>query len=97
MKRNVPELPFTVLDDNGERQTLSLKAIGAYTLIASLDEGRGATFKQLRACKKGGVTVLRSALDELESLGLIYRRIVRDENGRHAGTYYDFCEEPKNE
>lgn len=90
MQQDISKPPLSVLDKHGEWRALSLKAIGVFTLIRSLDEGQGATFNQLNDCNPGGVTVLRGALKELELLGIIRRRIVREENGRHAGTYYDF-------
>ena len=68
---------------------LSLKAMGLVLCIVKLNsEGKDMSIQAIKSVCKDGDMSIRSALNELEDIGLLVRKQVRDKNGKLAGCKY---------
>lgn len=88
---------YTVIDNSVFRnKELSLKAKGLLCQMLSLPDGWKYSLNGLTALSDDGITVIRSALNELENQGYFKRHRLY-ENGKLAGVEYIISETPMSE
>ena len=76
-------------------KNISLKAKGLLSMILSLPDGWNYTTRGLAAISKEGVESIGTTLKELEKVGYLDRKQVRDEMGRIRDVEYTIYEQPK--
>lgn len=94
--RNKTQKGYTVVNNyaiNDKR--LSLKAMGLLVKMLSLPDYWDFSEAGLVAIVKDGQSAVRSGLKELESLGYLLRRRVKDENGRFTDCEWEIYETPQ--
>ena len=94
--RNKTQKSYTIVDNyalNDKR--LSLKAIGLLVKMLSLPDYWDFSEAGLVAILKDGQSSVRNGLKELESLGYLVRRRVKDESGRFTDCEWEVYETPQ--
>lgn len=94
--RNKTQKGYTIVDNyalNDKR--LSLKAMGLLVKMLSLPDYWDFSEAGLVSIVKDGQSAVRSGLKELESLGYLVRRRVKDESGRFADCEWEVYETPQ--
>ena len=87
---------YTIMSNHHLRnKTLSLKAKGLLSQMLSLPEGWNYTLKGLSQINRESVDAIRSAIQELEKEGYIFREQQRDDRGSFASNVYVVYEQPQ--
>ena len=97
--RNEVNKNFTIIGNYIlQSTTVSLKTIGMYAKLASLPDNWKFTEEGLVTICKDGLTSVKTALNELEELGLLLRFRRRNQDGTLGeSVYYLFAEPASNE
>ena len=96
--RNESSKNFTILNNYILQSCfVSLKAIGLYAKLVSLPDDWSFSEAGLVAICKESRNTVRSALEELENLGLLFRYQIRDENGKMGEMVYYIASVPMSE
>jgi len=86
---------FTVMSNyHLQDVNLSLKAKGLLSMMLSFSDKWNYTIRGLATICKEGVEAIRTGLKELEKIGYLIRRKLRDESGRIIDTEYTIYEWP---
>jgi len=86
---------FTVMSNYHLQDTnLSLKAKGLLSMMLSFSDKWNYTIRGLAAICKEGVEAISTGLKELEKIGYLIRRKLRNESGRIIDTEYTIYERP---
>jgi len=87
---------YTVMSNHHLRdKDLSLKAKGMLSLMLSLPDDWDYTLAGLEYICKDGITSIRNTVMELEELGYLVRRRLRNEKGQLGDTEYTIHEKPQ--
>ena len=87
---------YTIMSNHHLRnKTLSLKAKGLLSQMLSLPEDWNYTLKGLSQINRESVDAIRSAIQELEKEGYIFREQQRDDRGSFASNVYVVYEQPQ--
>ena len=87
---------FTVIDNNiFKNKKMSLKSKGLLALMLSLPDEWEYSERGLTVLSTDGRDSIRSGLRELEELGYLIRKQIRNEVGQLVGNQYNVYEEPK--
>lgn len=96
--RNETQHNFTMVDNYILRNpNVSLKAIGMYAKLSSLPDNWKFTEAGLTSICKGGKEIVRTALKELEELGLLFRFRIRNKDGTMGDSVYYISSTPMEE
>lgn len=96
--RNETQRNFTMVGNYALRNTnISLKALGMYAKLVSLPDNWNFTETGLTSICKEGRDSVRSALEELENLGLLFRFRARNKDGTLGDSIYYISNEPIDE
>ncbi len=88
---------FTVMSNyHLQDVNLSLKAKGLLSMMLSFSDKWNYTIRGLAAICKEGVEAISTGLKELEKIGYLIRRKLRNESGRIIDTEYTIYERPVN-
>ncbi len=88
---------FTVMSNyHLQDVNLSLKAKGLLSMMLSFSDKWNYTIRGLAAICKEGVDAISTGLKELEKIGYLIRRKLRNESGRIIDTEYTIYERPIN-
>lgn len=86
---------FTVMSNHHlKNKYLSLRAKGLLSVMLSLPEEWDYTLKGLATISKEGLDAVRAAIRELEALGYVERRRMRNAKGQLTDTEYVIHEQP---
>lgn len=86
---------YTVIDNAVlNDKSLSLKAKGMLCMMLSFPDGWNFSINGLAGYTSDGITVVRTAIKELEDSNYLKRNQIRDDDGRMAGTEYVVSETP---
>lgn len=89
----LPTDSFTIISNTWLRDArLSWKAKGLLAYVASHAAGHALTTEQIIAEGSDGRDSIRAGLVELEQAGYLRRIILRDQQGRAAGTDFEVCD-----
>jgi hypothetical protein len=89
----LPTDSFTIISNAWLRDPrLSWKAKGLLAYIASHSAGHTLTTEQIIAEGTDGRDAVRAGLVELEAAGYLRRIVLRDQQGRAAGTDFELCD-----
>lgn len=87
---------YTVMANHHLRNTaLSLKAKGLLSLMLSLPESWDYTTKGLSCICKDGIDSINATVKELEEVGYVVRKRIRNEKGQLTSTEYTIYEKPQ--
>jgi hypothetical protein len=96
--RNETQNNFTIIGNYIlQNKNVSLKAIGMYAKIASLPDNWRFTEAGLVAICRDGKDAIKSSLQELEELNLLYRFRARGKNGTLGEAIYFISSHPMSE
>lgn len=77
-------------------QNVSLKAKGLFIFLASKPNNFNFSAEGLSKLNKEGITSIKSCLKELENIGLLTRKKIKDNNNRFIGIEYILTDNPPN-
>ena len=87
---------YTVMANHHLRnKELSLKAKGLLSLMLSLPEDWDYTTKGLACICKDGIDSINGTIKELETIGYVIRKRLRNERGQLTTTEYTILEQPQ--
>ena len=96
--RNETQRNFTMVGNYALRNpNMSLRALGMYAKLVSLPDNWSFTEAGLASICKDGKDAVRSALEELEKQGLLYRFRNRNKDGTLGESVYYISNEPIDE
>lgn len=75
-------------------QNVSLKAKGLFIFLASKPNDFNFSAKRLSELNKEGVTSIKNCLKELENIGLLTRKKIKDDKNRFSGIEYILTDNP---
>lgn len=89
---------YTIMSNSHfKAREMTLKAKGLLSLMLSLPEEWDYSIAGLCTLSKDGKDSVMNALQELETLGYLFRTKLTDDKGRFAGYDYDIYESPQTE
>lgn len=77
-------------------QEISLKSKGLFIFLASKPDNFNFSAEGLSKLNKEGVTAIKNCLKELELIGLLIRKKIKDDNNRFIGIEYILMDQPLN-